>query len=89
MPHMIIRHKVANFGKWKPEYEDHRSTRQAAGLKDLHLWRNADDPNEVIVLFEASDVAKARDFARSSDLKEKMQAAGVQGAPDIVFLSDG
>jgi hypothetical protein len=88
MAHMVIRHKVADFGKWKTAYEDHRSTRQAAGLKDLHLWRNADDPNEVIVLFEASDVAKARDFARSSDLKEKMQAAGVQDAPDIVFLSD-
>ena len=89
MAHMIIRHKVAEFGKWKQAYEDHRSTRQAAGLKDLHLWRNTDDPNDVTVLFEASDVAKARDFVSSSDLKEKMQTAGVQGMPDIVFLSDG
>ena len=89
MAHMIIRHKVADFGKWKAAYEEHRSTRQAVSIKDLHLWRNVDDPNEVIVLFEASDVAKARDFTRSSDLKEKMQTAGVQGPPDIVFLSDG
>jgi hypothetical protein len=88
MAHMIIRHKVADFGKWKPEYEDHRSAREAAGLKDLHLWRNADDPNEVILLFQASDLAKAKEFAGSSDLKEKMEAAGVQGPPDIVFLSD-
>jgi heme-degrading monooxygenase HmoA len=89
MAHMIIRHKVAEFGKWKQAYEDHRSTRQAAGIKDLYVWRNAEDPNEVIVLFEASDVAKAKDFTRSPDLKEKMQAAGIQGMPDIVFLSDG
>ena len=89
MAYMLIRHKVAEFEKWKQAYEDHRATRQAAGIKDLHLWRNAEDPNEVIVLFEASNVAKAKDFAGSPDLKEKMQAAGVQGMPDIVFLSDG
>jgi hypothetical protein len=89
MAHMIIRHKVTEYGKWKQAYEDHRSMRQAAGLKDLHLWRNADDPNEVIVVFEASDLAKAKDFIGSPDLKEKMQAAGVQGMPDIILLSDG
>ena len=89
MAHMLIRHKVADFGKWKPAYENHRSAREAAGLKDLYLWRNENDPTDVLVLFEASDVAKAKEFVASSDLKEKMQAAGVQGPPDIVFLSKG
>ncbi len=86
MAHILIRHKVADFGKWKPLYEDDRSVREAAGLKDLHLWRNEGDPTEIIALFEASDLAKAKEFVGSSDLKERMQAAGVQGAPDIVFL---
>ena len=86
MAHILIRHKVADFGKWKPLYEDDRSVREAAGLKDLHLWRNEGDPTEIIALFEASDLAKAKEFIGSSDLKERMQAAGVQGAPDIVFL---
>ena len=89
MTHMMVRHKVAAFGKWKSAYENHRPAREAAGLKDLHLWRNADDPQEVILLFEASDAAKARAFFGSSGLKAKMQAAGVQGAPDIFFLSAG
>ena len=88
MTHILSRHKVADFGKWKPGYEDHRSAREAAGLKDLHLWRNEGDPTEVIALFQASDLAKAKKFIGSSDLQEKMQAAGVQGAPDIVFLSE-
>ncbi len=88
MAHMLIRHKVADFGKWKPVYDAHRSAREAAGLKNLHIWRSADDPSEVVLLFEASDVAKAKAFVGSPDLKEKMQASGVQGAPDIVFLSE-
>jgi hypothetical protein len=85
---MIIRHKVADFDKWKPEFDDHRPFREASGLRDLYLWRNADDPKEIILLVEASDIEKAREFAASSDLEDKMQSAGVQGVPDILFLSD-
>jgi hypothetical protein len=87
MPHMLIRHKVKDFGKWKPAYDAHRQARAAAGLKDLHLWHNVDDPKEIFLLFEASDVAKAKAFATSKDLKEKMTAAGVTGRPEIFFLS--
>ena len=71
MTHILSRHKVADFGKWKPGYEDHRSAREAAGLKDLHLWRNEGDPTEIILLFEASDLAKAKEFFGSSDLNKK------------------
>ncbi len=88
MTHMLIRHKVEDFGEWKPLFEDHRQAREAAGLKGLHVWRNADDPSEVILLFEASDLAKAKEFAGASELKEKMKAAGIQGSPDIVFLEE-
>jgi hypothetical protein len=42
-------------------------------------WHSVDDPNEIIVLFEASDVGKAKAFAASPDLKERMTAAGVIG----------
>ena len=87
MAHMLIRHKVQDFGKWKAAYDAHRQARAAAGLKDLHLWHNVDDPNEIILLFEASDVGKAKAFAASPDLKERMTAAGVIGPPDIFFLS--
>jgi hypothetical protein len=89
MAHLLIRHRVQDFGKWKPLYDAHRQARIAAGLKDLNLWRNVDDTSEIFLLFEAADVAKAKAFADSPDLKEKMTAAGVIGLPTIVFLSAG
>jgi hypothetical protein len=89
MAHMLIRHKVQDFAKWKAAYDAHRAARAEAGLKELHLWRNADQPSEVLLLFEAADVAKAKAFATSADLKERMTTAGVLGPPDIVFLSVG
>ena len=86
MAHMTIRHKVEDFPKWKQAFDAHRPAREGVGLKDLHLWRNVDDSNEVVILFEAADVDRARDFADSTDLKEAMKGAGVIGLPDILFL---
>jgi heme-degrading monooxygenase HmoA len=86
MIHMLIRHKVADFAKWKPVYDAHASARQSAGLKEEHLLRNADDPNEVILLFSAQDLDKAKAFAASDDLRQAMQKAGVSDKPDVYFL---
>jgi hypothetical protein len=60
--YVLGRCKVADFAKWKPHHDAHLLARQKAGLKELHLLRNADDPNEVILLFEADDLQKARDL---------------------------
>ena len=88
MNYFMIRHKIENFNKWKPEYDDSLSLRKTAGLKEVFLLHNLDNPNEIVLLFEASDIAKAKKFSTSPELKEKMQKAGVLGPPDIVFLSD-
>ena len=86
MMHMLIRHKVADFAKWKPVYDAHLSSRQKAGLKEEHLFRNADDPNEVLLLFSVEDVDKAKTFIASDDLRQAMEKAGVSDKPDVYFL---
>jgi hypothetical protein len=88
MNNVIIRHKVEDFNKWKPVYDGNLSARQAAGLKDIRLWRNLNDPDEIVMLFEVADITKAKKFSESTELKEKMQEAGVLGPPDFIFLSD-
>ena len=87
MNHLLVRHKVADFTKWKAAYDAHVSARENAGLKELHLLRNVDRMDEVVILFEVRDVAKAREFANSAELREAMQNAGVTDKPDIWFLA--
>ncbi len=84
--HMLIRHKVSDFAKWKPVYDAHASARQNAGLRELHLLRNTEDSNEVILLFSVQDLNKAKAFAASDDLRQAMQKAGVSDKPDVYFL---
>ena len=88
MPYLIIRHKVKDFDTWKPIFDLHATARQAAGSKGGHLLRNSDDPNEVILVLEVEDLRKAREFARSADLRETMVRAGVVDKPDIYFLDE-
>lgn len=85
--YMLVRQKASDFAKWKSAYDGHLGARQRAGLKELHLMRNAQDPKEIVLLFEAADLKKAQEFASSADLRETMMKAGVMDKPDIYFLN--
>ncbi len=84
---VIVRHKVRDFNKWKPVYDAHKPKRAEAGLSEKYLFRGADEPNEVVVLFEAQDLKRAKAFGSSADLHHKMEEGGVVDKPTIYFLS--
>jgi hypothetical protein len=70
----------------KTVYDAHLSARQKAGLREEHLFRNADDQNEVLLLFSVEDVDKAKLFTASDDLRQAIEKAGVSDKPDVYFL---
>ena len=41
----------------------------------------------VTLVFAVSDMAKAKAFTTSKDLKDKMMAAGVEGPPTMFFYN--
>jgi hypothetical protein len=86
MHYLLIRHRVEDYKKWRAEYDRHLPARQRAGLKEAHVLRDIENPHEVVVLFEVSDLAKAHQFAASSDLREAMNKAGVTDKVHIHFL---
>jgi len=87
MAFMLTRAKVRDFNAWKPAYDAHQPARRDAGLTEKYLLRNADDPNEVFLLFEVQDLNRAKMFATSTDLRDRMQESGVVDKPDIYFLT--
>lgn len=86
MTYMLVRHKVADFARWKQIFDSHKEAQEKAGLKLKHLWRNLDDSNEVFFLFEVEDLKRAQAFLSSQDPKVKDEA-GVRDEPDLYFLS--
>jgi len=84
---MIIRHKVRDYGQWRPVFDGHAEMQKAAGLSNPRVYHSADsNKSEIVVVFDTDDTRKAKDFAASTDLKEVMAKAGVVDTPTIYFL---
>jgi heme-degrading monooxygenase HmoA len=83
---IVVHHKVQDFKTWKTGYDKHAPARKAAGLNHDHVLQAVDDPNMVTIVMDFADLAKAKAFAASDDLKAAMKHAGVVGAPTIHLL---
>ena len=84
---LMMTHKVKDWDAFKNEFDKHKQVRLDAGLIDRAIGHPIDDPHEAILVFAVTDMAKAKAFLSSPDLKAKMTEAGVEGAPTSVFYN--
>lgn len=87
MQHMLCRQRVTDFGQWKAVFDSHASAQREAGLHIQHVWRNLDDPDDVFMLFEVTDIAKARGFVTAPDVPKAVEESGATGRAEVIFLS--
>ena len=88
MASMFVKLRVADFAAWKPVFDELEPTRRQAGFTAHSVHRDADDPNVIIIAYRVGDIAHAREYASSQDLRQAMQRAGVQGPPEFWFADD-
>jgi heme-degrading monooxygenase HmoA len=86
MQYVLIIHKIEDYDKWRPVFDENMTNRKNNGSKEAHVFRNADNPNEIVILYEWDNLDNAKQFFESQDIKTKMQSAGVIGKPYIHFL---
>jgi hypothetical protein len=51
------------------------------------VFRRAEDQNDVVILQDVADVAKARTWLASDETKAAMEKGGVVGSPNIRFAA--
>jgi hypothetical protein len=79
MASVFVRLKVADYDQFKQAFDNAESfRRENGGVTGHSLHRDADDPNWVMVAARVSDLARAREFYDSDELRQRMQAGGVQ-----------
>ena len=88
MVHVLVRHKVAEYSRWKEQFDSHLNTRKHAGETGCRLFQSVDDPRDVVLISDWDSIEQARKFMGSDELKKKMQEAGVVGAPDVQYIED-
>ena len=85
---VIVTHKVKDYDTWVKAFDaEGTSTRAANGLVDVVLARGIDDQGLVHIIFDITDMAKAKARINSPELKKIMMGAGVEGVPEIKFYS--
>ena len=77
MPHMLVLERVADYEKWRPIFEEHGVVRKSFGCKGTQVFRNSEDPNEIVLLVEWDNLANARRFTQSTGEAESLRKAGV------------
>ncbi len=82
---LAINHEVNDWATWKAAYDEHKQMRDEAGLEELDVLVNIDNPNDVMVVSRSKDHESAAGFADSEDLKTVMDNAGVAGPPNITY----
>ena len=88
MIHVIVRHKVADYTKWKQAFDAYLNRRMASGETGFRVLQSIDDPRDVTVVTDWESVDSARRFMKSEDLRSTMKSAGVVGDPDVQFVQD-
>jgi len=79
---LAISHHVKDFGIWMKAFDaEGDSARRANGLITRGIARNLYDSNTLSILFEVSDLAKAKARVSSPELKKVMTDAGVDSPP--------
>jgi hypothetical protein len=83
MFYVMIRHKVANYAKWKRVVKSAAKWRKASGEKCFYVCRNSGNSNDLLVWCEWDTAARAKKFLKSAELRKRMKEAGVVGKPGI------
>ncbi len=84
-----ITHKVKDFAAWMKVYDaEGTATRLGEGMVDVVMARSMADSNTVHLIFDISDMAKAKAAIASPEKKKLMMSAGVMGAPTMEFFQE-
>ncbi len=82
---MTVHLKVKDCALWRTGYDAREKNRDSVGITNGRVFRRAEDPNDVVILQDVADVAKARAWLASDEMKAAMEKGGVVGPPNIRF----
>ena len=73
MSHVLIRHKVGNYAKWKRAVQSCAGWRKASGEQSFQVFRMSSAPNDLTILCRWSSAAQARKFMTSAELRQRVR----------------
>jgi heme-degrading monooxygenase HmoA len=78
--------KIKDYDKWKQVFDEHSKVRKDEGSNGAIIYRNSNDPKELVIITEWKNMESAKNFSLSEDLNINMKKAGVIGLPELHYL---
>jgi hypothetical protein len=88
MPALLIRQRVSDYGACKRAFADLAHARTANGCQEVHVFRNPDDSNEMVILLTWDSLVRARLYSKSDELLESLDQPGVTDRPELFLLEE-
>ena len=75
MPTVIFQEHVGDYGAWRSGFDGNKGQRDEFGCTNSRVYRNADDENDLLIMLDIADEARAREFVEI--VRKVQEAAGV------------
>ncbi|MGE5335974.1 MAG: antibiotic biosynthesis monooxygenase [Nitrososphaerota archaeon] len=86
MATLVIHHKVRDYDAWKAVFDDNEPLRRDHGATEHRVYRDAGDPNRVVIHTDFPSLEAAKGFMGDAALKAAMERAGVEGEPGFSYV---
>lgn len=84
----IVHNHVKDYSQWKMVFDELDGLRKKSGAKSHQVFRSDSNPNEIYILIAWDNIENAKKYMNSSELKDAMIRAGVQGMPEINIINE-
>ena len=84
----MVQHRVADYDTWRKAYDGFAGAQKEGGVTRQSVYRAKDDPSNLLVMHGFATAADAEAFLASTELRDAMQQAGVEGKPRIQIYQD-
>jgi hypothetical protein len=87
-PHyMTVQFSISDYAAWRPVFDAAEPMRVAANVKNPRIYRSADKPNDILVIFDIESKKAGRAWIDSPSLRSSWAKGGVIGDPIVGFIS--
>jgi quinol monooxygenase YgiN len=85
----VIHHKVKDYKKWRPVFDEYAKTRKEYGCTGTTIYRSTNDPNDLTVLGKWENLERVQSLSNApADMREIMEKAGVIGQLESWLLEE-
>jgi hypothetical protein len=84
-PSMLVTFSIKDYNAWRPVFDAAASERAQDGVGKGQVYRSADKPNDLLVVFDVADEKRARAWMSSVQVRADWEKGGVIGTPSYRF----